>query len=130
LTGISRPDNKITSHNQLRIISTLIGNLNRATTCYTLDIKFLTCSNVNLTDEQHCIILKYVFDYIKFQKDSLSYNWNWIGWTCTSYESILILFFLLFVNIYHRFVISAIYNNCIPFMYFFNVTNCNLEKTS
>ena len=60
----------------LQARTTLIDNLNMATTCYTLDIKFLTCSNVNLTDEQHCIILKYVFDYIKFQKDSLSYNWN------------------------------------------------------
>ena len=39
------------------------------------------------------------------------YNWNWIGWTCTSSESILILFFLLFVNIHHWFVISATYSN-------------------
>jgi hypothetical protein len=31
------------------------------------------------------------------QKDSLSYNWKWIGWTCTSYESILILFSFDFV---------------------------------
>ena len=48
----------------------LIGNINRVTTCYTLDIKFLTCGNDNnLTDEQNCIIFKYVFDYIKmFQK--------------------------------------------------------------
>ena len=22
------------------------------------------------------------------------------------------------------------YSNCMPFMYFFNVTNCNMEKTS
>ena len=35
------------------------------TTCYSLDIKFLTCGNVNLTYEQNCIIFKYVFDYIK-----------------------------------------------------------------
>jgi len=29
---------------------------------------------------------------LNVQKDSLLYNWynwNWIGWTCTSYESIL-----------------------------------------
>ena len=43
---------------------------------------------------------------LNVQKDSLLYNWNWIGWTCTSYESILIFFFFLFVNIYHWFVIS------------------------
>jgi len=22
---------------------------------------------------------------LNFQKDSLSYSWNWIGWTCISY---------------------------------------------
>ena len=43
---------------------------------------------------------------LNVQKDSLLYNWNWIGWKCSSYESILILFFLLFVNIRHWFVIS------------------------
>jgi len=26
---------------------------------------------------------------LNVQKDSLSYNWNWIGRTCRSYESIL-----------------------------------------
>jgi hypothetical protein len=45
-------------------------------------------------------------------------------------ESILIFFFLLFVNIYHWFVISAIYSNYMPFMYLFNVANCNLKETS
>jgi hypothetical protein len=62
---------------------------------------------------------------LNVQKDSLSYswyNWNWIGWTCTSYEPIFILFFLLFVNTHHWFVISAIYSNCMPFMYLFNVS--------
>ena len=42
--------------------TTLIDNLNMVTTCYTIDIKFLTCGNVNLTYEQNCIISKYVFD--------------------------------------------------------------------
>ena len=38
---------------------------------------------------------------LDIHKDSLSYKWNLIGWTCTSYESILNLFFLsiLLVNI-------------------------------
>ena len=38
--------------------TTLIGNINRVTTCYTLDIEFLTCGNDNLTYEQNCIIFK------------------------------------------------------------------------
>ena len=46
----------------------LIGTINRDTTCYTLDIELLTCGNGNLTDEQNCIIFKYVFDYIKCSK--------------------------------------------------------------
>ena len=46
----------------LQARTTLIDNLNIVTTCYTLDIKYLTCGNVNLTDEQHCIIFKYVFE--------------------------------------------------------------------
>jgi hypothetical protein len=46
----------------------LIGNINRVTTCYTLDIEFLTCGNGNLTCEQNCIIFKYVFDYTKCSK--------------------------------------------------------------
>jgi hypothetical protein len=29
-----------------------------------------------------------------------------------------------------RVVINAIYSNCMPFMYLFNVTNCDMEKTS
>ena len=48
--------------------TTLIDNLNMVTTGYTLDIKFLTCGNVNLTYEQNCILFKYVFDYIKRSK--------------------------------------------------------------
>jgi hypothetical protein len=48
--------------------TTLIDNLNMVTTCYSLDIKFLTCGNVNLTYEQNCIIFKYVFDNIKRSK--------------------------------------------------------------
>jgi hypothetical protein len=40
----------------LQARTTLIDNINMATTCYTLDIKFLTCGNVNLTYEQNCII--------------------------------------------------------------------------
>jgi hypothetical protein len=48
--------------------TTLIDNINMVTTCYTLDIKFLTCGNVNLTYEQNGIIFKYVFDYIKCSK--------------------------------------------------------------
>jgi hypothetical protein len=56
--------------------TTLICNINRVTTCYTLDIEFLTCGNDNITNEQNCIIFKYVFDYIKCSKDSLLYNWN------------------------------------------------------
>ena len=43
-------------------------NINRVTTCYTLDIEFLTCGNDNLTYEQNCIIFKYVFDYNKCPK--------------------------------------------------------------
>ena len=46
----------------------LIGNINRVTTCYTLEIEFLTCGNDNLTYEQNCIIFKHVFDYIKCSK--------------------------------------------------------------
>jgi hypothetical protein len=42
----------------------LIGNINRVTTYYTLDIEFLTCGNDNLTDEHNCIIFKYVLDHI------------------------------------------------------------------
>ena len=38
--------------------TTLIGNINRVTTCYTLDIEFLTCGNDNLTYQQNCIIFK------------------------------------------------------------------------
>ena len=52
----------------LQVRTTLIYNLNMVTTCYTLDIKFLTCGNVNLTCEQNCIIFKYVFDHIKCSK--------------------------------------------------------------
>jgi hypothetical protein len=43
----------------------LIGNINRVTTCYTLDIEFLTCGNDNLTYEQNCIIFKYVMKFIR-----------------------------------------------------------------
>jgi hypothetical protein len=50
----------------------LIDNINMVTTCYTLDIKFLTCGNVNLSYEQNCIIFKYVFDYMKCSKRFLS----------------------------------------------------------
>jgi hypothetical protein len=32
------------------------------------DIEFLICGNNNLTYKQHCIIFKYVFDYIKCSK--------------------------------------------------------------
>ena len=35
----------------LQARTTLIDNLNRVTTCYAQDIKFLTCGNVNLTYE-------------------------------------------------------------------------------
>jgi hypothetical protein len=76
----------------LQVKSTFICNLNRVATCYALDIKFLTCDNVNLTYEQNCIIFKYVSGYIKCSKRFFSYNWNWIGWTCTSYDYILIYF--------------------------------------
>jgi hypothetical protein len=88
-----------------------IHDVNRVTNCYTLDIEFLTCGNDNLTYEQNCIIFKYLFDYIKCSKRFLLYSWNWIVWTCISYESILSLFFFLFVNIHHWFVISATYSN-------------------
>jgi hypothetical protein len=46
----------------------LIDNINMVTIGYSLDIKFLTCGNVNLTYEQNCIIFEYVFDYIKCSK--------------------------------------------------------------
>jgi hypothetical protein len=52
----------------LQARTTLIDNLNMVTTCYSLDIKFLTCGNVILTYEQNCIIFKYVFGYIKRSK--------------------------------------------------------------
>jgi hypothetical protein len=59
----------------------LIGNINRVTTCYTLDIEILTCGNDNLTDEQNCIIFKYVFDYIKCSKRFLivKLEMNWVN---------------------------------------------------
>ena len=56
----------------LQARTTLVSNLNRVTTCYTLDIKFLTCGNVNLTYEQNCIVFKYVFDYIECSKKFLN----------------------------------------------------------
>jgi hypothetical protein len=56
--------------------TTLIGNINRVTTCYTLDIEFLTCDNDNLTYEQNCIILNMFLIILNVQKDSLSHNWN------------------------------------------------------
>jgi hypothetical protein len=46
----------------------LIDNINMVTTCYSLDIKCLTCGNVNLAYEQNCIIFKYDFDYVKCSK--------------------------------------------------------------
>ena len=52
----------------IQVRTTLIGNINRATTCYTLDIELLTCGSDNLTYEQNFIIFKYVFDYIKCSK--------------------------------------------------------------
>jgi hypothetical protein len=53
---------------------------------------------------------------LNVQKDYLLYNWNWIGWTCTSYESILILFFFLLVNIYHwcQDIVSTCWFICNP----------------
>jgi hypothetical protein len=38
------------------------------TTCYSLDIKFLTCGNVILTYEQNCIIFKCLCLYQMFKK--------------------------------------------------------------
>jgi hypothetical protein len=52
----------------LQARTTLIDNLNMVTTCYTLDITFLTCGDVNLTYEQNCIVFIYIFDYIKCSK--------------------------------------------------------------
>jgi hypothetical protein len=52
----------------LQARTTLIDNLNMVTTCYTLDITFLTCGDVNLTYEQNCIVFKYIFDCIKCSK--------------------------------------------------------------
>jgi hypothetical protein len=52
----------------LQARTTLIDNLNMVTTCYTLDITFLTCAHVNLTYEQNCIVFKYIFDCIKCSK--------------------------------------------------------------
>ena len=57
----------------------LIGNINRVTTFYTLDIEFLTCGNDDLTYEQNCIIFKYVFDYIKCSKRFLITELNWLN---------------------------------------------------
>ena len=54
----------------------LISNINRVTTCYTLDIEFLTCGNDDLTYEQNCIILNMFLIILNVQKDSLLYNWN------------------------------------------------------
>jgi hypothetical protein len=88
---------------------------------------FLTWGNVNLSFEQNCIILNMLLMILNGQNNSLLY---WIGLTCTSYESFLIVWFLLFVNIDHQFVSRAMYNNYMPFMYFFNVTHCNLVNIS
>jgi hypothetical protein len=43
----------------------LVDTSNMATTFYIIDIKFLTCGNVNLTYAENGIIFKHVFDYIK-----------------------------------------------------------------
>jgi hypothetical protein len=40
----------------LQARTTLIDNVNMVTTCYALDIKFLTCGNVNLTYEENGIM--------------------------------------------------------------------------
>jgi hypothetical protein len=50
---------------QLLYIALITNQCNMATTFYILDIKFLTCGNVNLTYEENGIIFKHVFDYIK-----------------------------------------------------------------
>ena len=56
----------------------MIDNLNMVTTCYTLDIKFLTCGNVNLPYEQIVLYLNMFLIILNVQKDSLLYNWyNW-----------------------------------------------------
>ena len=61
--------------------TTLIDNLNMGTTCYSLDIKVLTCGNVNITYKcmnKTVLYLNMFFIILNFQKDSLSYNWyNW-----------------------------------------------------
>jgi hypothetical protein len=54
----------------------LIGTINRVTTCYTLDIELLTCGNDNLTDEQNCIIFKYVMDKMDQIRLQLETNQN------------------------------------------------------
>jgi hypothetical protein len=42
----------------------LIGNINRVTTCYTLDIEFLTCGNDNLTYEHNCITTYNISNFV------------------------------------------------------------------
>ena len=50
----------------------LIGNINRVTTCYTLDIEFLTYGNAMLT----VLYLNMFLIILNVQKDSLLYNWK------------------------------------------------------
>jgi hypothetical protein len=68
-------------------------------TCFNLDIKYLTYDNVkNLTCEQICTIFKCVFDYITCSKKSLSYNLNnWVNLIWVHLKFILPSIF--FVNI-------------------------------
>jgi len=102
--------------------TTLIGNINRVTTCYTPDIKFLTYGNDNLTYGQNWIIFKYVFDCIKCS------NWFLIVFLELNTVNMHIIWIhlnfifpsILFGHIHHRFFISAIYSNacllCISLM--------------
>ena len=65
-----------------------------------LQLWHLMCNSVN-NKKQHIylpvfsIIIWLIFQtYLLIQQDSLSYKWNWIEWTCMSYEFILILLLL------------------------------------
>ena len=45
----SRDHKRVPENLNIQARTTLIDNINMVTTCYSPDIKFLTCGNVNLT---------------------------------------------------------------------------------
>ena len=71
-------------------------------TCCPLDSKFLmSIGNVNLTYEQNCMIVKYIFDYIKYSKRFLivQLELNWLNMHIIWIHADFIFPSILFVNI-------------------------------